>query len=146
MPPRRCGWACWNLEPPRARWTPPRRFAARSSLESLTSHWCCAEVRTQQLTRCSRLCSSRGPKRAELRCSLAGDDTLPYPTRCTAPACDPPATDLFEENRREEREGEQEEKNRRGKEAGEQEGGTESGVSRGRRCPIVIGVMRGPPT
>ena len=109
MPPRRCGWACWNLEPPRARWTPPRRFAARSSLESLTSHWCCAEVRTQQLTRCSRLCSSRGPKRAELRCSLAGDDTLPYPTSCTAPACDPPATDLFEENRREEREGEQEE-------------------------------------
>ena len=89
MPPRRCGWACWNLEPPRARWTPPRRFAARSSLESLTSHWCCAEVRTQQLTRCSRLCSSRGPKRAELRCSLAGDDTLPYLTSCTAPACDP---------------------------------------------------------
>jgi len=37
-------------------------------------------------------------------------------------------------------------KNRRGKEAGEQEGGTESSVSRGRRCPIVIEVMRGPPT
>jgi len=36
-------------------------------------------------------------------------------------------------------------KNRRGKEAGEQEGGTESGVSGGRRCTIVIGVMRGPP-
>jgi len=65
---------------------------------------------------------------------------------CTAPACDPLLRIYSKKTEGRKEKVNRRKKNRRGKEAGEQEGGTESGVSRGRRCPIVIGVMRGSPT